>query len=262
MYHFLKERSENSICSPGQGEESSAGCFSDIPLSVLSRLNLTAGKSYCNDRETESCPSFQSGMMSEPSTVAHGEERSMSSAADFLAKTSVLQPTQKVEDREYLENEADYGPRCLGSFARFNPTESLWKTRQCLLLGGLESFSETWPDWGMMQDGESFALPTPGWTTNGQEYSLMPTITKAQIIEPEKPSFKINKHGSLRKYAKTGTEGSMSWCLWVLLNDLIPTPRAAEYIMGFPMLWTALEPLEMHKFQSWQQQHSGFFQKD
>ncbi len=73
-----------------QGEESSAASFSDIPPSVLSRLNLTAEKSCSKDSGTESCQSSRSGMMSPPSTELRGEERSMSSAGGFLAKTSQL----------------------------------------------------------------------------------------------------------------------------------------------------------------------------
>ena len=46
-YTFLQE----------QGEESSAESFSDIPASVLSRLNLTAAASCSNASGTESCQS-------------------------------------------------------------------------------------------------------------------------------------------------------------------------------------------------------------
>ncbi len=47
------------------------------------------------------------------------------------------------------------------SFAKFDPaSESLWRTHQSSLLGGWESFSETWPNWGMMQNGECWALTT------------------------------------------------------------------------------------------------------
>jgi hypothetical protein len=74
-----------------QGEESSAASFSDIPQSVLSRLNLIAGKSCCKGSETESYQSSQSGMMSPPSTELRGGGKSMSSAEDSLARTSQAQ---------------------------------------------------------------------------------------------------------------------------------------------------------------------------
>jgi site-specific DNA-cytosine methylase len=70
-----------------QGEVSSAGCFSDIPQSVLLRLNLTAEKSYSKDNETESCQSSQFGTMLPPSTELLGEGKSMSSAEASRVRT-------------------------------------------------------------------------------------------------------------------------------------------------------------------------------
>jgi hypothetical protein len=48
-----------------------------------------------------------------------------------------------------------------GSFARWDRTTSSWKTPQCSLLEGLDAFSETWPQWGMMRSGACSVLPTP-----------------------------------------------------------------------------------------------------
>ena len=33
-------------------------------------------------------------------------------------------------------------------------------------------------------------------------------------------------------------------------------PQWVEWLMGWPMGWTGLQPLEMDKFQEWRQQHS------
>ena len=38
-------------------------------------------------------------------------------------------------------------------------------------------------------------------------------------------------------------------------------PDWVEWLMGWPIGWTACEPLEMDKFQQWPRWHSGFFQK-
>jgi hypothetical protein len=35
-------------------------------------------------------------------------------------------------------------------------------------------------------------------------------------------------------------------------------PPFVEWLMGWPLEWTDLKPLEMDKFQEWQQQHSDF----
>ncbi len=71
-----------------QVEESLAESFSDIPQFVLSKLNLTAEKSYSKDSETESCQSSLSGTMCKPLTETLGEEKLISSAATFCMMAS------------------------------------------------------------------------------------------------------------------------------------------------------------------------------
>jgi len=39
-------------------------------------------------------------------------------------------------------------------------------------------------------------------------------------------------------------------------------PDYADGLIAFPHKWTDLRPLEMHRFQEWQQAHSTFSQKD
>jgi len=39
-------------------------------------------------------------------------------------------------------------------------------------------------------------------------------------------------------------------------------PSWVEWLMGWPIGWTDLKPLETDKFQQWQQQHLEFYQKD
>ncbi len=133
-----------------QGEVSSAGCFSDIPQSVLLNLNLTAAKSYSNGNEMEFCQSSQSGVMSPPSTELRGGEKSMSSAGVFPVKTS------QVQERELgsQENEADFGERWPESLAKYDPNTHSWRTHQCLLFEDLTECLAIFPRWGMMHDGE------------------------------------------------------------------------------------------------------------
>ena len=69
-----------------QGEESSAESFSDIPASVLSRSNHTAGKFSCSGSETECCPGSQSGTTCEPSTADRGAALLTSFLEGFRAK--------------------------------------------------------------------------------------------------------------------------------------------------------------------------------
>ena len=148
---------ESCTSSLGQEVASSAECFSDIPASVLLRLNLTAGKSCFKDSETASCQSSQSGMTLRRSTGQDGKDSLMWFAEGSPVRTYL--PLEK--ERASVENAAGCGPSMQGSLAKFNPDLYGWKTRQCLLTGVLEWFLETFPRWGMMRGGELFPLPTP-----------------------------------------------------------------------------------------------------
>ncbi len=211
-----------------QGEESSAASFSDIPAFVLSRLSLTAVKSCSSDSGTESCPSSPSGMMSEPSTESPGEGKSMSCVEASHAKTLALQE----KEPESLENDLDCGPRWPESLARYNPILRSWKTAQYSLHGGLDEFSGTWPQWGMMRIGESWEriMPEPPKTENACGW--WPTVTASDAGQRRK-----------NRYSQGGQP--LSYVLGGAWN-----PNWAEWLMGWPIKWTEAAPLEMGKFRT------------
>lgn len=59
-----------------------------------------------------------------------------------------------------MANEAAYGLKWPASLAKFDPATSSWKTAQFSLLGDLDEFSQTWPRWGLMRNGECWERPT------------------------------------------------------------------------------------------------------
>jgi hypothetical protein len=233
-YTYLQER----------GEESLAASFSDIPASVLSKLNLTAKKSCCDGNATESCPSSPSGTMSEPLTEDHGAGKLTLCAEDSLARTLA----SGVTGRESAGREVGYGQSRRESFAKYDRDTHSLKTRQLLLAGGLESFSETWPKWGTMQNGECWArgisehgicvkesgwwLPTPG------KNEFYGSATKRFVGSPEFRGTKMSE--GLRTCKEDPT---------------YLTPCFGEYVMGWPIMWTALAPLATDKFRQWLDSH-------
>jgi hypothetical protein len=227
-------------------EESSAECFSDIPASVLSRLNLTAAKCSCNGNETESCQCSQSGMMSEPLMGSHGEERLMFSAGGSPVRTSVLETKMQ---KEFTVQGADYGAKWPESFARLDRASHSWKIRQLWLFEDLEESLAIWPKWGWMRDGECLELETPEGCTNAIEsgYLHLPTISKNEF------------KGSSRKRFLNSQDfrgAKMSEGLRTCEDD--PTylhPNFAEAIMGWPVTWTELVPLATDRFQRWLNLH-------
>ena len=221
-----------------QGEVSSAGCFSDIPQSVLSNLNLTVEKSYSKDNETESCQGSQFGMMSAPSTGSLGAEKSMSSAEDSRAKTS----HQQEKEPGSQENEADSGQKWPGSLAKFDLNTHSWRTHQCLLFEDLTECLAIFPRWGMMHDGELYPLQIATLHMKEKEFGLevFYTPTARDWKGMSGKGFR-ERHGEKKNLAD-------------FLGG-VPNPEFSEWLMGWPIGWTDLKPLGMGRFQSWLQQH-------
>ena len=258
----------------GQGEESLAGSFSDIPVYVLSRSNPTAERFYSSGNGMGSCPDSLSGMTCGPSMAIPGEDESTSSAEDSHARTS---PPQ-AKGLGSAENAADYGLNLLGSLAKFDRDSYSWRTPQCSLVEGLDEFSGTWPRWGTMRSGECWErimpeLPTSGtesgsWPTpraseaNGGDYQYdrgdhsKPRDTlKGMVKRFPSPAARDWKSGAGRK--ENGHVPQLPEVLGGQLN-----PDWVEWLMGWPIGWTACEPLEMGRYQQWPLWHSGNCPKD
>lgn len=80
-----------------------------------------------------------------------------SSRADSRART--YRAPERVPDS--TGHDPDSGASSPESFARFDRLTSSWRTPQCSLLAGLDEFSGTWPQWGMMRAGECSAQSMP-----------------------------------------------------------------------------------------------------
>ena len=263
-----------------QGEESSAASFSDIPAFVLSRLNPIPGRCCSSGSATESCPVSQFGTILPPSTGDHGADSWTWSVAGSLVRISAQQ--ERVQDS--AGSVLDCGPKWPGSFAKWDRNSCSWKTRQYSLLGGLESFLETWPKWGMMCHGECWERPTLGHRTKGTE-SGSPALfaTPAANMQGEMMPARAKELGwewmgtyyRKPKGVKANTSLTHQVHAW-------PTPTASvggvepegktgrklvtqvggslnpawvEWLMGWPLGWTDLKPLEMAKFQQWLHSH-------
>jgi len=238
-----------------QGEESSAASFSDIPQSVLSSLNLIAGKSCCKGSGTESCQSSQSGVMSPLSTELRGGEKLMSSAEDSLAKTYQAQGG----GLELKANEADSGQKWPESLAKYDRNSRSWRTAQCLLFEDLGESLETFPNWGMMHDGGLWELTMWEGITSESGYGFWPTPVASECRDTwAKPK-------SLAKLYKGDRVARFLCKSWLEFNLELPdrvalNPCWQEERMMWPIGQSALKPLEMDKFHLWLQQHGEFLE--
>ena len=186
------------------------------------------------------------GMTFKPLTETRGEELLTLYLAGFHAKTLV--PQEKAQ--ELMENDQECGEKWHASFVKFDPSLSLWRTHQCSLLGDLDEFLETWPQWGLMRDGECWEQQTLEQTIKGTESGLLPT--------PCARDGRGARSLEAQKKANRGATNSLPDYLRILQNWQYPPVAIVEYMMGWPPRWTDLKPLETDKFQEWQQQHGDY----
>ncbi len=181
-------------------EYSAATCSAGEPLPPLSVMP-TPHKFWHADKTMEPSDLSRFGQTCAPLTESRGAELLTLFQAGFHAKTSASPAAVTA----WPELEAGSGRTWRGSFAKYNQQARLWKTAQCSLLEDSEQFSETWPRWGSMRNGESFLRPMFARPTSANESGLWPTPVADDTGSRSKP------------YAQGGTPLSLAVKLW-------PTP--------------------------------------
>jgi len=286
------------------------------------------------------------GMTCEPLTDDLGAGVLTWCLAGSLAKTY----PQPAKAQESTESAAECGRTWHESFARWDRATLSWRTPQCSLLEGLDEFSETWPQWGMMHAGEcsvqsmpvhltseigSGLWPTPragnpgsrpngkggkvlaeeveiaeGMRTRGQPLWPTPTVcgnynrkglsatsgdglatavkmwpTPDTCAGGTGPSQMKRNQPRLQDAVKFATPCARDWKEQTLSMSLAKAhgnteksrqlprqlsaecpelhggqlnPTWVEWLMGWPLGWTDLKPLETDKFQAWRHSHGGF----
>jgi hypothetical protein len=279
MVWIISQALMNSLCSQEQEVESLEANFLDGEQSVQSNGSRTQ-QAYCAPDKMTVCSRLSRfGMTYKPLMETRGEELLTLYREDFRVKT--LAPQEKAQ--ELTENEAECGEKWRASFTKWSPDLSLWKTHQCSLLGDLDEFSETWPQWGLMRNGECWEQRTLEQSIRGTESGLLvnisppptwPTPTAHMSKETNAPSEHNRNTPTLTAQANWPTPRTKGMCggsgAWEQLkaNTTIEEARAmgagnggklnpewVEWLMGWPLGWTDLKSLEMDKSHFVQQQH-------
>ena len=234
-------------------------------------------QAYCApDKMTDFSRLSRFGMTFKPLTESRGNDLLMLYLVDFHAKTLV----QQEKEPELMESVQECGGKWQGSFTKYDQDMRLWKTHQCSLLGDLDEFSEIWPQWGLMRDGECWEQQTleqtirgigSGFSPNGVDSFHTPNTTgldggsnsrKALRKKMEKfptPQASDNRdrgnmsNPSIQRRAAIGKQIMLSQSVHPTSGKLNPT--WVEWLMGWPLEWTDLNPLEMDRFHCVQQQH-------
>lgn len=156
----------------------------------------------------------------------------MSSAEASPARISQAQGKWQV----LTESEAVYGAKSSAFVASFSQVTSLWRTSQTSLQEGREAgsqeFSVTWPRSGTMRHGTVSQLPTLAHSINEtvSGSSLIPTPTACDYKGSGVPRIGRGPKNNLR-----------DWFKWHFRLQYPPV-MAVEYMMGFPIGHTDLEP--------------------
>ena len=247
------------------------GCLDGEP-SVQSN-GSSIQQAYCApDKMTDFSRLSRFGMTYKPLTENRGKELLTSFLADFHAKTSA----QPEKAQESMESDLECGVTWRGSFTKYDPDTRLWKTHQCSLLGGLEPYSETWPQWGLMLHGECWEQQTLEQTIRGTESGLSPNgvdsfhtpntsgldgwSNSRKALKKRMETFPSPKARDWKDGRTEGTCNRQSPDLGKVVGQSKTTgalnPTWVEWLMGWPIEWTGLKRLEMDKFHFVQQQHS------
>ncbi len=172
---------------------------------------------------------------------------------------------------------------------RYDRISCGWKTALSLWDEGLPECSVTLPAWGCMHDGEcwertmlerpTFAngcgfLPTPTKTdANGRTYhysrgdktKAVPSLLGVVKLLPTPAATDwkgqytwetVKKRMAMTRGVRLPEELSRR-----VGKAIIPNPEFWEWMMGWPIGSTALQPLATGKFQQWLQWHSLFFRR-
>jgi len=214
---------------PGLAGSSSepSSCIPSIEPSVTSRGKPFAPRTWSAEWKKGSWIRLLSGLTCEPSTVAHGVARWISSLperrASHLAQPAEGEKSLQISSQKYGESRASavHG----SSSWRMFPGPSGSKAPRDF---------KRWALW---------KLRPPPWVRRmtGLENSYLPTPTaKANHCAP-----------SMAKWPAYAAFHRL------LLGAKNPPPMLWEEMMGLPIGWTACEPLETELFQQWRHAHSA-----
>ena len=220
-------------------------------------------QAYCApDKMTDFLKVSQSGMMFKPLTETLGEELLMSFLEDFHAKTLV----QQEKAQELKVNEAECGKKWQGSFTKYDPDMSMWKTPQCSFIEDSVWFLDSWPRWGLMRHGECWEHQTLELNITEREFGLLPDGVNFFHTPTTGADGGSNSRKALKKRKEAiwptpttpsggGNAGGSGAHKNAIKNGTyIPSsinPNLYEWLMGWPQGWTDLKPLETDKCHKW-----------
>src|SRR6185295_6117216 len=191
------------------------------------------------DRMTEFSKLSRYGVTFAPLTENLGEELLMWFLEVSLARISHLPEMVPASMARYL----DYGEKWPESSEKYDLNSHSWKIHHSLFPVDLHWSSVILPKWGMSANGCVYRHPRLERPITATEAGLLPTPSGVN-------GGRNNVMGRIDEWGGSGNP---------FRGTEIGRMRCAnfeEWMMGWPMGWSELTPLEMDKFHLWQKQHS------
>ena len=139
------------------------------------------------------------------------------------------------ESAELPPRAAACGPSLPVSLASYDPATCSWRTSQDSFVADLIVYSATWPRSGMMRSGTAYPLPPLVPYISGTESLFWPTPT-------------ANNRSGGAALTKWGGSTARSKLRRIVTPEELNgplNPEFCEWLMGFPIGWSALMPSEM-----------------
>lgn len=234
--------------------------FSAILLWEPLRLSRIAAASCCSGSAISAARCSRSGTTSprfgsttrnaEPISNGCAQSATNSPSAEvFLARISA----RAARVAESPGENRGSGSRWRALSAKYDRRSHSWKIAPCSPLVDSKKSSLRWPRWGMMRAGVFWGLDTSDTPLSETDYGYWGSISRTMAGWMTAAS----SRRSLKR-ATYGAQKQSLVCQMLIRIDLWPTVSLVERLMGWPMLWTALEPLAMDKYLQWLHSPGGF----
>jgi len=172
-----------------------------------------------------------SSMETSRSSTGQPSNESISYAEGFHASPSVW-----LGNDSRKKTSDGYGQSFFGALAYYDPATSSLKTCQGSLLPDSETCSVVWPRAGMMRNGIIFRLDSSVPISEATECLSLPIVPRPVACDGK---------GSGRIRIERGANNNLRDWWNMNYRFVYPPVRVSEYLMGFHIGYTALEPSAM-----------------
>jgi len=236
-------------------EEYSRATYSAGAQSAQLNVMPTPHKFWRNDRTMELCRLSQFGLTCAVLTADLGEGLLMSFLEAFRAKTyPALVPAP-----ESKAPALGFGRTWLESSAKYCPERSSWRTHQCLWTEDLPWSLVTLPKWGTTRNGVLYQRQISERPIDASASGYLDGETTRALQSWPTPVASMSKGSSpnalQRRSGASRSKDRLDHAVMALHGGQL-NPTWVEWLMGWPLGWTDLKPLEMDRFREWQRQHS------